>query len=107
MSRKIIATPTVPAGAKAEWARLRAGIAALPVAVPCAGPERPFWHSTDVAEQAAAARACLKCPLLHRCDDYATAAVDRLLHHAHVITTEGTSMRLTEATTGHGVVPLN
>ncbi|PZP16201.1 MAG: transposase [Brachybacterium faecium] len=37
----------------------------------------------------------------------ATATVDRLLHHAHVITTEGTSMRLTEATTGHGVVPLN
>lgn len=36
----------------------------------------------------------------------ATAAVDRLLHHAHVITTEGTSMRLAEATAGHGVVPL-
>ena len=77
MSRKNIATPTVPAGAEAEWARLRAGIAALPVAVPCAGPERPFWHSTDVAEQAAAARACLECPLLDRCDDYATAAGER------------------------------
>ena len=36
----------------------------------------------------------------------ATATVDRLLHHAHVITTEGTSMRLAEATAGHGVVPL-
>ena len=77
MSRKNIATLTVPAGAEAEWARLRAGIAALPVAVPCAGPERPFWHSTDVAEQAAAARACLECPLLDRCDDYATAAGER------------------------------
>jgi len=36
----------------------------------------------------------------------ATATVDRLLHHAHVITTEGTSLRLAEATAGHGVVPL-
>lgn len=36
----------------------------------------------------------------------ATAAVDRLLHHAHVIVTEGTSLRLTEATAGKGVVPL-
>ena len=77
MSRKNIATLTVPAGAEAEWARLRDGIAALPVAVPCAGPERPFWHSTDVAEQAVAARACLECPLLDRCDDYATAAGER------------------------------
>ena len=77
MSRKNIATLTVPAGAEAEWARLRDGIAALPVAVPCAGPERPFWHSTDVAEQAAAARACLECPLLDRCGDYATVAGER------------------------------
>lgn len=36
----------------------------------------------------------------------ATAAVDRLLHHAHVILTEGTSLRLTDATAGRGVVPL-
>lgn len=36
----------------------------------------------------------------------ATATVDRLLHHAHVITTEGTSMRLADATAGLGVVPL-
>ena len=36
----------------------------------------------------------------------ATAAVDRLLHHAHVVTTEGTSLRLSEATAGRGVVPL-
>jgi DNA replication protein DnaC len=36
----------------------------------------------------------------------ATAAVDRLLHHAHVIVTEGTSLRLTDATTGRGVVAL-
>ena len=36
----------------------------------------------------------------------ATAAVDRLLHHAHVVLTEGTSLRLTEATTGKGVMPL-
>jgi DNA replication protein DnaC len=36
----------------------------------------------------------------------ATAAVDRLLHHAHVVLTEGTSLRLTEATTGKGVTPL-
>lgn len=36
----------------------------------------------------------------------ATAAVDRLLHHAHVVVTEGTSLRLTDATTGKGVMPL-
>lgn len=36
----------------------------------------------------------------------ATAAVDRLLHHAHVIVTEGTSLRLAEATGGRGVIPL-
>ncbi len=37
----------------------------------------------------------------------ATAAVDRLLHHAHVIVTEGTSHRLTEALDGRGVTPLD
>ncbi len=36
----------------------------------------------------------------------ATAAVDRLLHHAHVVLTEGTSLRLAQATTGQGVQPL-
>jgi DNA replication protein DnaC len=36
----------------------------------------------------------------------ATAAVDRLLHHAHVIVTEGQSHRLTEAIAGNGVRPL-
>ena len=36
----------------------------------------------------------------------ATAAVDRLLHHAHVIVTEGASLRHAEATTGRGVKPL-
>jgi hypothetical protein len=36
----------------------------------------------------------------------ATAAVDRLLNHAHVVVTEGTSLRLTDATTGKGVMPL-
>ena len=36
----------------------------------------------------------------------ATAAVDRLLHHAHVVLTEGTSTRLTEALAGKGVKPL-
>jgi len=34
----------------------------------------------------------------------ATATVDRLLHHAHVVLTEGTSLRLSEATAGRGVV---
>ena len=37
----------------------------------------------------------------------ATALVDRLLHHAHVIVTTGDSVRLNEATTGKGVKPLN
>ena len=36
----------------------------------------------------------------------ATATVDRLLHHAHLILTEGSSLRLTEAINGHGVQPL-
>jgi len=35
-----------------------------------------------------------------------TAGVDRLLHHAHVILTQGDSYRLEEATTGKGVTPL-
>lgn len=37
----------------------------------------------------------------------AAATVDRLLHHAHVVVTEGTeSYRLQQATAGEGVVPL-
>lgn len=36
----------------------------------------------------------------------ATAAVDRLLHHAHVVVTEGQSKRLADALDGKGVRPL-
>lgn len=36
----------------------------------------------------------------------ATATVDRLLHHAHVVLTDGASYRLAEATAGKGVMPL-
>ena len=36
----------------------------------------------------------------------ASALVDRLLHHAHVILVEGESVRLADATSGKGVVPL-
>jgi DNA replication protein DnaC len=36
----------------------------------------------------------------------ATATVDRLLHHAHLVLTEGTSLRLSEALAGKGVTPL-
>ena len=36
----------------------------------------------------------------------AAATVDRLLHHAHIVLTEGTSHRLAEATTSKGVIPL-
>ena len=37
----------------------------------------------------------------------ATATVDRLLHHAHVLITDGTdSYRLAQATAGKGVMPL-
>jgi DNA replication protein DnaC len=36
----------------------------------------------------------------------ASALVDRLLHHAHVIVTEGESVRLADATSGKGVKPL-
>ena len=35
-----------------------------------------------------------------------TALVDRLMHHAHVVVTEGGSVRLQDATSGKGVVPL-
>jgi DNA replication protein DnaC len=37
----------------------------------------------------------------------ATATVDRLLHHAHLITTAGDSHRLAEALAGKGVVALS
>ncbi len=36
----------------------------------------------------------------------ATATVDRLLHHAHVVVTAGDSHRLSEAVSGSGVVAL-
>lgn len=36
----------------------------------------------------------------------ATATVDRLLHHAHVVLVDGGSHRLAEATAGKGVTPL-
>lgn len=36
----------------------------------------------------------------------ATATIDRLLHHAHVIQTTGDSVRLTQAKQGHGVTGL-
>jgi DNA replication protein DnaC len=36
----------------------------------------------------------------------ATATVDRILHHAHLVLTEGPSQRLADATAGKGVVPL-
>lgn len=36
----------------------------------------------------------------------ASPAVDRLLHHAHLVLTEGTSLRLAEALAGKGVVAL-
>lgn len=34
------------------------------------------------------------------------ATVDWLLHHAHIVLTEGTSLRLAEATAGKEVIPL-
>ncbi|MCU1685186.1 MAG: putative insertion sequence ATP-binding protein [Amycolatopsis sp.] len=37
----------------------------------------------------------------------ATATVDRLLHHAHLVTTKGESHRLAEAIAGKGVVALS
>jgi hypothetical protein len=36
----------------------------------------------------------------------AGATVDRLLHHAHLCNTTGDSIRLAQATTGKGVIPL-
>ena len=37
----------------------------------------------------------------------ATATVDRLMHHAHLVQTKGDSHRLAEAIAGKGVVPLS
>jgi len=37
----------------------------------------------------------------------ANATVDRLMHHAHLVITAGDSIRLTQATTGKGVTPLD
>jgi DNA replication protein DnaC len=37
----------------------------------------------------------------------ANATVDRLMHHAHVVLTNGDSIRLTQATAGKGVAPLD
>jgi DNA replication protein DnaC len=37
----------------------------------------------------------------------ASALVDRLMHHAHVIVTDGESVRLADAMSGKGVVPFN
>jgi DNA replication protein DnaC len=37
----------------------------------------------------------------------ATATVDRLLHHAHIVVTDGDSYRLAQATSGKGVSPLS
>jgi DNA replication protein DnaC len=37
----------------------------------------------------------------------ATATVDRLLHHAHLVLTKGDSHRLAQALSGQGVVPLS
>ena len=36
----------------------------------------------------------------------ANATVDRLLHHAHLVPTDGNSVRLAEALAGKGVMPL-
>ena len=36
----------------------------------------------------------------------ATATIDRRLHHAHVVLSEGAFYHLAEATEGNGVVPL-
>lgn len=36
----------------------------------------------------------------------ASALVDRLMHHAHLVVTDGESIRLADATTGKGVKPL-
>jgi DNA replication protein DnaC len=37
----------------------------------------------------------------------ATATVDRLLHHAHIVVTQGDSYRLAQATNGQGVKPFS
>ena len=39
-------------------------------------------------------------------DIIAAATIDRLVHHAHVIITEGNSLRLSDAVAGRGVMPL-
>ena len=36
----------------------------------------------------------------------AAPLVDRLMHHAHIVVTEGESIRLADATQGRGAIPL-
>jgi len=38
--------------------------------------------------------------------DRTIALIDRLMHHAHVLVTDGDSIRLAEAMAGKGVTPL-
>ena len=40
-------------------------------------------------------------------DVLATAILDRLLHHAHLVVTKGDSHRLSQALAGQGVIALN
>ena len=40
------------------------------------------------------------------CSGFSEPTHFRLLHHAHLVLTEGTSLRLAEATAGKGVTPL-
>lgn len=67
----------IPAGAESAWARLQDEAARSPVVVPCAGYGWRLWHSEDDEEQAAAARACLDCPVMVLCDAYASTAGER------------------------------
>ncbi|MGP9537012.1 WhiB family transcriptional regulator [Brachybacterium sp. AOP43-C2-M15] len=47
------------------------------VEVPCAGWQRELWHGETKAEQAAAVRLCLECPVMVECAAYADAAGER------------------------------
>lgn len=66
----------VPAAASAEWARLTDRASACLEVLPCAGHGREYWFGSRL-EQETAARACLECPLMVECGQYADAARER------------------------------
>jgi len=97
------AAPT--SGGVSRGTRSAAPIAALAV-------HAGIWHHPGVKRDSAVSVDGVRYPVPHTLADeimpktLTTATVDRLLHHAHVVVTQGDSFRLAQATCGQGVKPL-